>query len=106
LGYAEKHVKLPHGILDAVALAEGSVSESNLVLYLSLFYNSFKEKYASNTKESLEKRLKDLEEKVRFFEDDNETLRSLLNSLKIQETNLLAHFNQTMEEKKKFSFFF
>jgi len=95
---------LPPGILDAGALAEGSVSESNLVLYLSLFYNSFKEKYASNTKESLEKRLKDLEEKVRFFETENDTLRELLNSLKHQESTLLTHLQQTSEEKQKLSF--
>jgi len=58
LSLAENHVKIPAGILESVALSEGSVSESNLVLYLSLFYNSFKEKFASNTKESLEKKIK------------------------------------------------
>jgi len=103
LSLAEQHVKLPNGLIDAVALSEGSVSESNLVLYLSLFYNSFKDKQASNTKESLEKRLKDLEEKVRFYEDENETLRLQHNTLKLQETNLTSTFTETTEEKCKFS---
>jgi len=101
LGLAEKHVKLPAGILDSAALAEGSVSESNLVLYLSLFYNSFKDKFASNTKESLEKRLKDLEEKVRFYEDENETLRKLQASLKQQEMTLSSTFKETTDQKMK-----
>jgi len=101
LGLAEKHVKIPAGILDSVALAENSVSESNLVLYLSLFYNSFKDKFASNTKESLEKRLKDLEEKVRFYEDENETLRHLQASLKQQEMTLSSTFKETTEQKLK-----
>jgi len=103
LGLAEKHVKLPAGILDSVALSESSVSESNLVLYLSLFYNSFKDKFASNTKESLEKRLKDLEEKVRFYEDENETLRILQASLKQQEMTLSSTFKETSEQKLKLS---
>jgi len=56
LQLAEQHVKLPNGLIEPNELADGSCSEKNLVLYLSLFYNSFKEKSASNTKESLEKK--------------------------------------------------
>jgi chromosome segregation ATPase len=103
LKLAEKHVKIPTGILDAVALSEGSVSESNLVLYLSLLHNSFKDKFASNTKESLEKRLKELEEKVRFYEDENETLRSLQAALKQQEMTLSSTFKETTDQKLKLS---
>jgi len=70
-----------------------------LVLYLSLFYNSFKEKNASTTKESLEKRLRDLEEKVRYYEDENASLRNLQHSLKIQESNLTSSYSEVTEEK-------
>jgi len=55
LGLAEQHVKLPGGLIEPSELADGTCSEKNLVLYLSLFYNSFKDKFASFTKESLEK---------------------------------------------------
>jgi len=99
LQLAEEHVKLPNGLLEPTELAEGTVSEKNLVLYLSLFYNSFKEKSASNTKESLEKRLKDLEEKVRFYEEENQTLRNLQNQLKLQEKTLTTSYSEVTEEK-------
>eukprot|EP01123_Difflugia_compressa_P008927 TRINITY_DN2832_c1_g1_i1.p1 TRINITY_DN2832_c1_g1~~TRINITY_DN2832_c1_g1_i1.p1 ORF type:complete len:555 (+),score=128.45 TRINITY_DN2832_c1_g1_i1:162-1826(+) len=99
LNLAEQHVKLPNGLIDPTELAEGICSEKNLVLYLSLFYNSFKEKSASNTKESLEKRLKDLEEKVRFYEEENAQLRSLQSNLKLQEKNLSTSFTEITEVK-------
>jgi len=99
LGLAEEFVKLPAGLIEPNELADGSCSEKNLVLYLSLFYNSFKEKTASNTKESLEKRLKDLEEKVRFYEDENSTLRNLQQTLKLQEQSLTSSFTEVTEEK-------
>jgi len=92
-------VKLPNGLIEPNELADGSCSEKNLVLYLSLFYNSFKEKSASNTKESLEKRLKDLEEKVRFYEEENLALRNLQNQLKIQEQTLTSSYSEITEEK-------
>jgi len=99
LQLAEEHVKLPNGLIEPNELADGSCSEKNLVLYLSLFYNSFKEKSASNTKESLEKRLKDLEEKVRFYEEENLVLRNLQHQLKIQEQTLTSSYSEITEEK-------
>jgi len=99
LSLAEEHVKLPQGLIEPEELAEGTCSEKNLVLYLSLFYNSFKEKSASNTKESLEKRLQDLEEKVRFYEEENATLRNLRDSLKTQEVALQTSFEEFVETK-------
>jgi hypothetical protein len=101
LSLAEQHIKLPNGLIDPAALSEGAVSESNLVLYLSLFYNSFKDKHASNTKESLEKRLKDLEEKVRFYEEENATLRKLQEGLHSQQKTLNFTVTETTEEKIK-----
>jgi len=99
LNLAEEHVKLPNGLIEPNELAEGTCSEKNLVLYLSLFYNSFKEKSASNTKESLEKRLKDLLEKVRLYEEENATLRHNQENLKLQEHNLTTSYSETVESK-------
>jgi chromosome segregation ATPase len=100
LKLAEDHVKLPSGLIEPDELANGTVSEKNLVLYLSLFYNSFKDKSASNTKESLEKRLKDLEEKVRFYEEENANLATLQNTLFIQEKTLSDNYSEVTEKKE------
>eukprot|EP01125_Pyxidicula_operculata_P004695 TRINITY_DN175_c0_g1_i1.p1 TRINITY_DN175_c0_g1~~TRINITY_DN175_c0_g1_i1.p1 ORF type:complete len:658 (-),score=232.24 TRINITY_DN175_c0_g1_i1:609-2582(-) len=84
---AENKIGLP-SILDPSELSEGSYEEKNLVLYLSLFYNSFKEKNAGETRENLSRRLADLEVKYRTQVSESENLSTSITELKTTTTNL------------------
>jgi len=76
--------------MEPTELAAGKVSEKNQVLYYSLWYNAFKEKDAGVSKESLLKRIKELEEKVRELTAENESLRTGKHALEMTVEELTA----------------
>eukprot|EP01125_Pyxidicula_operculata_P011082 TRINITY_DN3619_c0_g1_i1.p1 TRINITY_DN3619_c0_g1~~TRINITY_DN3619_c0_g1_i1.p1 ORF type:complete len:865 (-),score=215.85 TRINITY_DN3619_c0_g1_i1:74-2668(-) len=74
---AEKYVGLPADIIDPEELSTGKISEKNLVLYLSLFENAFKEQMAGQTQGNLYARVKELEAQLRAMTNErDELLRS------------------------------
>jgi DNA repair exonuclease SbcCD ATPase subunit len=99
-------------LMEAGELASGKVSEKNLVLYVSLWFNAFKELDAGASKESLMKRIKELEEKIRLLTGENtalhetkqalettvEELTKKLQSLEEQHKKLLMTHEETMKE--------
>jgi hypothetical protein len=56
-------------------MSEGKTSDKNIVLYLSLWFNAFKELNAGISKDDLAKRIAELEEKIRILTAENEELR-------------------------------
>jgi DNA repair exonuclease SbcCD ATPase subunit len=83
LKIGEEKANVP-ALMEAAELAAGKVSEKNLVLYYSLWFNAFKDRDAGVSKESLIKRIKELEERVRELTAENESLRE--NKLKLEVT--------------------
>jgi len=69
------------------------------VLYLSLFYNAFKDKSAGETKESLLKRLQELEEKFRVLTSENEALKAARAALEHSSMDLNKKLVVLSEEK-------
>jgi len=95
---AQEHVKIPD-IIDPEELSSGKLEEKNLVLYLSLFYNAFKDKTTGETKESLLKKLQELEEKFRILAAENEALKAAKHTLESTTHNLSEKLTVSTEEK-------
>lgn len=92
LTIGEEKANVP-AIVDADELASGKVSEKNLVLYLSLWFNAFKEKDAGLSKDMLQKRIKQLEELVRQLTAENEALKADKGTLEVTVTELTEKLN-------------
>eukprot|EP01128_Nolandella_sp_AFSM9_P012425 TRINITY_DN926_c0_g1_i1.p1 TRINITY_DN926_c0_g1~~TRINITY_DN926_c0_g1_i1.p1 ORF type:complete len:540 (+),score=215.52 TRINITY_DN926_c0_g1_i1:32-1621(+) len=89
----EEKANVP-AIVDADELASGKVSEKNLVLYLSLWFNAFKEKDAGLSKDMLIKRIKQLEEQVRVLTAENLALKGDKGNLEVTVTELTAKLSE------------
>jgi len=81
-------------------LAAGKCGEKQLVLYLSLMYNAYKEKNLGMTTESLLKRVKELEEKLRLLTEENHQLKEALKHIDLSHAKLTTSFSQTSEENR------
>jgi len=88
-------------LMEAGELAAGKVSEKNLVLYLSLWFNAFKELESGASKESLLKRIKELEEKIRQLTGENESLHESKQQLETTVEELTAKLHALEEQHKK-----
>jgi chromosome segregation ATPase len=69
-------------------MAEGKTSDKNIVLYLSLWFNAFKELNSGISKDDLAKRIAELEEKIRILTAENEELRRKRAELFASQNNL------------------
>jgi len=98
LKLAEEHLKLPV-LIDAEELAEGKTSEKNIVLYLSLMHNAFKERASGETRDSLLKKVKELEEKIAQIIAENDTLRNSKTSLEHHQKDLTENLHLVTTEK-------
>jgi len=84
---SEEQLNIP-SLIDPVEMSEGKTSDKNIVLYLSLWFNAFKELTAGISKDDLSKRLAELEEKIRIISAENEELRRKKQELFSSQTNL------------------
>jgi hypothetical protein len=64
----------------AVEMSEGKTADKSTVLYLSLWFNAFKEQNQGISKEDLMRRIQELEEKIRRLMAENDELRRRLHS--------------------------
>jgi len=92
LDTAEQKMGIP-AILDHVDLSTGKCNDKQLQLYLSLMYNAYKEKDLGMTKESLMKRVAELEQKLILLTEENLSLKASI------EQALASHsqLNETLE---------
>jgi len=92
LDVAEQKMGIP-AILDHVDLSTGKCNDKQLQLYLSLMYNAYKEKDLGMTKESLMKRVAELEQKLILLTEENLSLKASI------EQALKSHsqLNETLE---------
>jgi len=97
---AQQHMNIPD-IINPEELAAGKCEEKEMVLYLSLLYNAFKDKSAGETKESLLKRLQELEEKFRLLSAENEVLKASHHLLEVSTHDLNKKLLVVSEEKSE-----
>jgi len=88
-------------LMEAGELSSGKVSEKNLVLYFSLWFNAFKDLESGASKESLLKRIKELEEKIRILTGENQQLHEKKDALEHTVEELTAKLNALQEQHKK-----
>uniref|UniRef100_A0A6B2L1E5 Calponin-homology (CH) domain-containing protein n=1 Tax=Arcella intermedia TaxID=1963864 RepID=A0A6B2L1E5_9EUKA len=99
LKLGESVVGVPGDLIEAAELAEGKVSDSNMVLYLSLLYNAYKEKYQGQTKDSILKRIAELEAKLKALIIENEELKSIRVNVESTVKELGSKIEVLTEEK-------
>jgi len=93
---AEHKMGIP-AILDHTDLAVGKCNDKQLQLYLSLMYNAYKEKDLGMTKESLMKRVAELEQKLILLTEENLSLKASIEQALRSHTSL----NETLELKSQ-----
>jgi len=99
LQLGESVVGVPGDLMDPEELANGTVSDGNMVLYLSLLYNAFKEKYQGQTKESILKRIAELEARLKVLVGENEELKSRKGDVEFHLRDLGKKLDHVTEEK-------
>jgi uncharacterized protein YukE len=100
LKLGEEKANVP-ALMEAGELSAGKVSEKNLVLYYSLWFNTFKDRDAGVSKESLIKKIKELEERIRELTAENEALKANKHTLEVTVEDLTAKLNKLQEEHAK-----
>jgi hypothetical protein len=100
LKIGEEKANVP-ALMEAGELSAGKVSEKNLVLYYSLWFNAFKDRDAGVSKESLIKKIKELEERIRELMAENETLRNGKHTLEVTVEELTAKLNALQDQHSK-----
>jgi hypothetical protein len=100
LQLGESFVGIPGDIIDPNELADGSISDSNMVLYLSLMYNAYKEKYQGQTKETILKRIEELEARLKALIIENEELKSKKGDVELSLKDLSKKLDFVTEERQ------
>jgi len=104
----KKKINIPSELIDPEELITGQISDKNLVLYLTLFYNAFSDKDSMNSRESLIRRLHQLEEQIETVLNEKESLetrRSSLEEAKLNLSNELDLLTTERDELKKWKEF-
>jgi len=96
---SEEQLNIP-SLIDPVEMSEGRTSDKNIVLYLSLWFNAFKELNAGISKDDLAKRLAELEEKIRLLTLENEALRRRRAELFASQNNLAEKLQLLSSEEE------
>jgi len=97
---AEAKMGIP-AILDFADLAAGKCNDKQLQLYLSLMYNAYKEKDLGMTKESMMKRVAELEAKLQLLMDENASLKQSIEQALLNQSNLSESLDLKSEEHSK-----
>jgi len=100
LDTAELKMGIP-SILEYTDLSAGKCNDKQLQLYLSLMYNAYKEKDIGMTKESLMKKVQELEEKVLILTEENTQLKAALQSAIQANSQVQETLSLTSEEHSK-----
>jgi len=98
LTLSEEKAKIPI-LIDPLELADGKVDEKNMVLYFSLWYNAFKEQQSGDSRESLLRKIKELEEKLRLLIAENEALKAAKQNLDLSTVDLRTKLKTETDEK-------
>jgi len=88
LQLAEEKIKIPSELIDPEELVTGQISDKNLVLYSTLFYNAFSDKNSLTSRESLIRRLHQLEEQIEVVLGEKEGLEYKKTSLEEKKSKL------------------
>jgi len=97
---AEGKMGIP-AILDHADLATGKCNDKQLQLYLSLMYNAYKEKDLGMTKESMMKRVAELEAKLQLLIEENVSLKASIEQALLNQSNLSGQLELKSDEHSK-----
>jgi len=100
LDTAEQKMGIP-AILDSADLSTGKCNDKQLQLYLSLMYNAYKEKDLGMTKESLMKRVAELEQKLILLQEENLSLKASIEAAMKSHSSLNHTLDLKSEEHSK-----
>jgi len=100
LQLGESVVGIPGDLIEPTELADGSISDNNMVLYLSLMYNAYKEKYQGQTKETILKRIEELEARLKALIVENEELKGRKGDVELSLKDLSKKLSFVSEEKQ------
>jgi len=103
LEMAEQNIQIPRELLDAEELISGGVSEKQMVIYLTLFYNAFSDKDNTMSRESIVSRIKDLERELEMLTNDRNKLRDVTFDLEGKTTNLEQNVVTVTHERDELS---
>jgi len=103
LSIAEQFINIPQDLIDAQELVEGQISEKQMVLYLTLFYNAFSDKDNSMSRESIISRIRDLEKNLQVNTNDRDHVLGVTNDLEQKKTYLTQTITTTKEERDHLS---
>eukprot|EP01126_Amoeba_proteus_P030586 TRINITY_DN301_c0_g1_i33.p1 TRINITY_DN301_c0_g1~~TRINITY_DN301_c0_g1_i33.p1 ORF type:complete len:107 (+),score=34.41 TRINITY_DN301_c0_g1_i33:176-496(+) len=95
MAIAEEKMNIP-AIIDGDELAEGNVSDKQMVLYLSLLYNAFTEKNKGQTVESLMNKIKDQEVYLQTLKEENLKLKEGIGSLTLSFGEVEMFYSETI----------
>lgn len=96
---AEEKLNIP-SLIEPAELAAGQTSEKNIVLYLSLWHNAWKELNQGLSKEDLMRRIAELEEAIRKITAENEELRNRKNQMNLSVGQLNENINVLSTETR------
>jgi hypothetical protein len=99
LRIAEERINIPSELIDPEDLITGQISDKNLVLYLTLFYNAFSDKDSLTSRESLVARLHSLEEDIDTVLSQRETLERTKDILEYTRTELTDNLSVLTSER-------
>jgi len=100
LSIAETKINIPSDVIDVDELISGQISEKNLVLYTTLFYNAFSDKVSLSSRESLIRRLHQLEEEIEILSQEKNKLEEQKKSLEERKYRLTDDLKKLLLQKK------
>jgi len=103
LQLAEQYIQIPQELLDAQELVEGGVSEKQMVLYLTLFYNAFSDKDNSMSRDSILNRIKELERELERLLNERDRLFIVTTELEGKRVVLTQNLETTTYERDELS---
>jgi len=103
LQLAEQYIQIPQELLDAQELVEGSVSEKQMVLYLTLFYNAFSDKDNLMSRDSIVNKIKELERELERLMNERDRLLYVTNELEGKKVVLTQSLESTTFERDDLS---
>jgi len=99
LQLAEQFINIPQDLIEAQELVEGQVSEKQMVLYLTLFYNAFSDKDNLMSRESVLSKIRELENELNNSTADRDHMLGVTGELEDRKITLTQELESVSVER-------
>jgi len=99
LQLAEQFINIPQDLIEAQELVEGQVSEKQMVLYLTLFYNAFSDKDNLMSRESILSKIRELENELNNSTADRDHMLGVTGELEDRKVTLTQELETVSFER-------